>query len=151
MPAEMLRKAEKERVVEPLQERFGIENVPYLLFKTGKEKVRGFSGHLSREELQALFDCVVVEIIGLYLFKEDKHDELRMSLDATHLLKKDIQKNILEITDEQALKWLKGEDLSVEASLFGFYVVINKNDFLGCGKASQGRLINFIPKERRLR
>ena len=151
MPAEILNKKEKEKILEPLQERFGIEKLPYLLLKTGREKIRGFSGHLSREELKHLMDAVVVEIIGIYLLKEDKHEAFRLSLDGVHLLSSSLKKNILDISDEQAAHWLKGEDIEVDKELFGFYVIKNNSDFLGCGKASQGRLVNFIPKERRIR
>ncbi len=138
-------------MLEQLQEHFGIEKVPYLLFKTGKEKIRGFSGHLSREELQAFFDTVVVEIVGLYLAKEDKREEFRLGLDGVHLLQGTLQKGFFDLNDEQAQRWLKGEDLEVDSSLHGFYIARNKEDLLGCGRATQGRFINFIPKERRIR
>ncbi|RMF06600.1 hypothetical protein D6764_01915, partial [Candidatus Woesearchaeota archaeon] len=32
----------------------------------------------------------------------------------------------------------------------GFQIVRSGGDFLGCGKASQGRLFNYVPKARRL-
>lgn len=149
MPARVLDKRERERILEHVKERFDIEKFNYLLFKTGKEKIRGFSGHLSKEELQKLIQAVNVEIIGLYFFKEEKNNELRLSLDATHLLS--VGKNILKINLEQADRWLRGEDLEVDAGLYGFFIIHSNTDFLGCGRAKDGRLVNFIPKERRIR
>ena len=151
MPAEILSRHEKDLLIEQLKNRFGIEKLPYLLFKTGKEKIRAFSGHLSRDELNTLFKTATVEIIGIYLVKEEKKNEARLSLDANHLLHEQISKNIFILDEQQAKKWMKGEDIYVDKDLFGFYILKNDNDFMGCGKASQGRMINFIPKERRVR
>lgn len=147
MRLEFLKRKEKKEIIQKLEDRYGITNVPLLLFKIGKEKIRGYTGLLSKDEIITLNRNMRVEKMGLYLFKEEK-DEIRMTVDAIQLLKKQIKKNILEINKEQKDKWLDGKEIEVDTNLFGFYVIKSESDFLGCGKASQGKMINFLPKER---
>lgn len=142
----ILSSSEKKKIIKEL-EKFGIEKLNYLLFQTGKGKIRGYSGNLSRQELSELSRLLNVEIIGLYLMRQD--NEIRLSLDATHLLKP--SKNIIEVNDNQAQSWLRGEDLSLTTDLKGFVIIKHNQDFLGSGKASENKILNFIPKERRLK
>ena len=144
----ILNTSEKKKFLEQLKEQFGIEEMPYLLIESGKEKIRGFSGNLSRDELSFLSREINVETIGCYLFKIEKQG-LRLSFDAPLLLNP--KENIIEISDEEAISWLKGKNLEYSGDKKGFVVIKNKDYFLGCGKASEGRITNFVPKERRLR
>ena len=52
--------------------------------------------------------------------------------------------------DKQAKKWMSGEDFEVENKLHGFIIIKNKDDFLGCGRVVNGKLLNYVPKERRV-
>lgn len=143
----ILNKTEKKRITEQLEE-FGIEKPNYLFIETGREKIRGYSGNLSIEEINKLARETRLEIIGIYLFKRDR-DKIRLSLDACHLLKP--TKRIIEISDEQAKLWMKGQDIIVETDLKGFVIIKHKDNFLGSGKVAEGRILNYLPKERRLR
>lgn len=147
---ETLKRAEKERVLERLNKQFGITHLPYLLIRQGREKVRAFSGSLSREELEKLGENINIELVGVYLCKEEG-SEFRLSHDAPTLLSSQITKNIIELNDEQAQNWLKGHDLELASEIRGFVVLKYKNFLIGCGKASSGRITNFVPKERRVR
>ena len=55
-----------------------------------------------------------------------------------------------EISDEELKYWFNGENLA-RKNLSGFVLIKNKNDFLGCGYAKEGIIINYIPKERRVK
>ena len=46
---------------------------------------------------------------------------------------------------------MQGEELNIQTGLRGIIVIKHKNNFLGCGKASENKIGNFIPKSRRLR
>ena len=151
MPAEYLSREERDHLNQQLKEEFNITLPQARYFKTGKEKIRIFTGNLPPEMLNQLLRNTVVEIIGLYFAKEEKNDIVRLSLDASHLLGNQATKNILQLTPEQTQKWLKGEDIEIAQEHHGIFVIRQGVDFLGCGKASQGKLINFIPKERRIR
>lgn len=147
----ILNKTEKQKILENL-EKFGIKMLPYILTQTGKEKIRAFSGNLTPEEIKKLHNYIYIETIGLYMAKIEE-DGLRLSLDGTHILKPN--KNIIELNEEQAEKWMKGEDLSINElqeqikNKSDFIVIKSGEDFLGCGKIGKDKLINFIPKERR--
>lgn len=146
---QILRANEKKRVVEKLNEQFGISKLPYLLLQFGKEKIRLYSGNLSSQELSILDKNLRIESAGLY-FAKIQDNEIRLSLDAIHLLNQQITKNILELTDEQAEKWFHGEDLPI-ATDKNFKILKNNDDFLGCGKSTGERITNFVPKERRIK
>lgn len=148
MKIEFINKSEKKKIIEQLNEQFGITELPYLLVKSGKEKIRGYTGSLSKDEIKKLDQNIRIEGVGIYLIKEEV-DGLRLSFDAADLLKGQIRKNIIEISKEDAEKWMKGNNLEIDENLHGIFAVKSGRDFLGCGKASGGRLNNFVPKERR--
>ena len=45
---------------------------------------------------------------------------------------------------------MKGEDLDKEFNGKGFLIIKHNNDYLGTGKYRDGRILNFVPKTRRL-
>ena len=149
----ILSSSEKKNLLKQLKERFGIENLPYLLIRFGKEKIRGHSGNFSREELSLLDRELRIESAGLYLAKI-QDNEIRLSLDATHILKNQINKNITTLNKKQSHEWFKGNDILLDKKITpGFKVLQYKDDFIGCGKVTQdGSIIkNFMPKERRVK
>ena len=159
--------SEKKYILKKLNEQFGIEKLPYLLLKFGDQrkfkkfsgpensgnfsgdKLRIYSGDLATEELRVLNANLKIENIGLYFAKEEK-DGIRLTLDGIQIIKNQITKNILEISDKQADDWLRGNDLDIKAKK-GFLILKNNNEFLGCGKSTGERIANFVPKERRIK
>ncbi|MCS7097532.1 MAG: hypothetical protein NZ922_00910 [Candidatus Methanomethyliaceae archaeon] len=79
-----------------------------------------------------------------------EEDGLRLSIEGSFIVGKVAKKNIIELSDEDAIKWLKGENLEVNKELKGYYIIKWMEYFLGCGKALNGKLINFVPKDRRI-
>lgn len=148
MNIRFIKSSEKRQIIEKLKEQFGIENLPYLLIETGKEKIRAFSGSLSKEEIIKIAQIANVELIGIYFIK--KEIDLRLSIDATHLLANQITKNIIKLTKEQAQQWLKGYDLDMPAPR-GTLVLKYNEDTLGCGKSNGERIFNHVPKNRRIK
>jgi len=154
-------KSDKEKILEKL-EYYGIKNLPFLLCYSGKEKIRGYSGSLSKEELIELNEAVSIELIGLYLFNQyENQNELRLSFDAIHALKNQITKNIIELDDKQSEEFMKGRDimfneqekLKFKDEKPGFKIIrqASTQELLGTGKLSEARIANYMPKERRLR
>jgi len=145
----IIKSSEKKKILAQLQEQYGIAKLPYLLLRFGKEKIRLYSGNLSSEELNILDKNLRIENAGLY-FSKQHQDKIRLSLDALHLLKNQITKNILELTDKQAEQWFKGEDLQIQTNR-NFKILKNKEDIIGCGKSTGEKITNFMPKERRVK
>jgi len=139
----------KKKILKQLNEQYGITELPYLIIQFGKEKLRLYTGNISKQELRDLDKALTIENIGLYFAKYEEQD-IRLTLDGVQLLKDQITKNILEIDDKNADNWLKGNDLDIQTDK-GWNVIKNKNEFLGCGKSTGGKITNFMPKERRIR
>jgi NOL1/NOP2/fmu family ribosome biogenesis protein len=152
-----IHRSEREKLLKKLSY-YGITQLPYLITLSGKEKIRGYSGILSGDEINEFAKEIGIELIGLYLF-HDYEDGIRLSFDAITAFKDQITNNIIDLTDKQAEEILKGNDIllskedkeRLKNELPGFKILRHNGEFLGSGKLSQERLINFMPKERRLR
>ncbi len=147
--SQFIKSSEKKQILEELNEQFGINKIPYLLIESGKEKIRAFSGSLSKEEIIELGKMANIEGVGIYFLKKELTG-LRLSFEAVQLLKEQITKNILYINDNQLSLWIRGHDLDI-ATTPGTYVIAHGEDFFGCGKSNGKSIFNYVPKERRLK
>jgi len=147
--------------------------LPYLFLGTGSEAIRTYSGHLSVDEILRIWRAFPIEGVGLYFGKKiiDRHGrkDSRLSLDALHILKDKIDKNIIDLDDEQIQRWFRGNniELTVEQKekykgIVGYVAVrykahagvssVEQKDFVGTAKLTEtGMLLSFLPKERRIR
>lgn len=177
MRLQFLKSKEKRNLLKELEEKYGITELPYLLLETGKQKIRGFSGHLSKEEIVQLTRLTNVEIIGAYLVSQ-KDEDARVSFDAIQLFKKQITKSIIEINYHQLQLWLRGYDLEIGAHadersesandktpaekigvqlapknnlIRGVVVLKYQDDLVGIGKSNTEKIFNYVPKERKLK
>ena len=150
MELKILNSKERQKIAEKLKERFGIESIPYMIVQSGKERLRIASINLSTDEIRKLSQTANIELIGLY-FATLVNDEIRLGIDATHLLKSQITKGMVELNEGDAREWLKGRDLQRKNNERGFVVMRHKQDLLGTGKLSEEKISNFIPKERRIK
>ncbi len=91
-----------------------------------------------------------INSLGLY-FGQLRNDELRLSIEGSQLVGKSAAKNVVEIGDEQLRHWLGGNDLEMNLDgSSGYLIIKHKSDFLGCGKYKEGKILNFVPKARRV-
>lgn len=153
MKIELLDKTKKKKILALLEKDYGIEELSHLFIETGKGKYRIYSGGLSREELNRLGKDLNVEIIGASFCKIE-NDKIRINFDALNIpeIKNQINKNVLEIEDEEMAGWLKGDNIETKKEFTGAYILIkHKNDALGNGQNSKDVIKNYIPKERRVR
>jgi len=150
MTLRILNTKEKAEIQEKLREQFGIEEIPGLLIQTGEERIFLFTGNLEEKEIRRLEKTAVIEKIGVY-FATLVNNEIRLSIEGTHILKNQIKKNIFELNKEQAEEWMKGRELNIKIGKKGFIILKHGDDLLGCGKASEEKITNFIPKMRRLK
>lgn len=158
MKIALLDNAKKKKIIECV-ENIGIKKIPYLLLKSGNERIRAFSGDLSNDELMKIWSILPIEGVGLYIGKEqiDRKNgkrEVRLSLDGLHILKEQISGNVIFLNKEQEEKWFYGKDIDFEEDigLRGFVAVFSKedNDIIGTGKISaDGKILfSYLPKER---
>ncbi len=144
----ILNKKEKHEIVNKLKNQFGIKQIPGTLIQFGHEKIFLFTGNLKL--LEKLQEISRVEGAGNYIAKEQMN-KIRLTIEGTHLLKNQITKNIFELDKQQVEKWMYGNELNIQTNKKDFLIMKYKDDFLGCGKASENKVTNFIPKNRRLK
>jgi len=141
---------EKKKIEKSLKEQFGIDKIPGLLVKRGEERIFLFQGSLSPKEITELEKTILLERVGIY-FAKIIRDEPKLSIEGTQILKDQIKKNIFELNKEQAEQWMTGQELNIKTGKRSFLIMKYKDDLLGCGKASEEKITNFIPKSRRLK
>ena len=90
-----------------------------------------------------------INSVGLYL-GEMKDWKLRLSIEGSQLIGPIAKKNVVELNKDEREKWLRGEDLEKPVKEEGFVIMKAGNDFVGCGRVKEGRILNFVPKARRL-
>ena len=87
---------------------------------------------------------------GVY-FARIESDGIRLSIEGSFLVGPRATKNVVELDDERARRYLAGESVQIDENLHGWVIVKWRNYFLGSAKAKEGRLINYVPGDRRLR
>jgi NOL1/NOP2/fmu family ribosome biogenesis protein len=149
LPVTFIKSKEKKEIVEELEKEYGITELPYMLIETGREKLRGFSGSLTKEELIELSDLTRIELIGMYLISR-RDDDFRINFDALPLFKEQITKNLIQIDKQQLELWLRGSTLDIKSKR-GIVILKYGDDFVGVGKSNTETIFNYVPKERKLK
>lgn len=117
----------------------------YLFLFSSKEKIY----LITRDVANIPLENLKLNSIGLY-FGELKKGQLRLSIEGSQLVGPHAKKNVVEIYDDELQQWIRGRDLFFEGAWQGYIIIKYKNDFLGTGKYSEGMILNFVPKARRI-
>ena len=88
---------------------------------------------------------------GWLYFGRIESDGIRLSIEGSFLVGPRATKNVVELDDDRARRYLAGESVEIGENLYGWFILKWRSYFLGSAKAKNGRLINYVPKERRLR
>lgn len=131
-----------------LLDQFGYENDfhEYAFSITDKNKIY----MVNRDVEKIDFNALRLQIIGLY-FCEDYGTELRLSIEGSQIIGPKATKNVIELEKKQSREWLKGFDLEFIGSIKQFVIIKSNDEYLGCGKIKENKLLNYVPKERRIR
>ena len=146
----ILNKKEKAEIEKKLNNQFGVDFIPGMIVARGEERLFLFSGDLSEKGIRLLEKCTFIERIGVYFAKIIGND-IRLSIEGSQILKEQIKKNVFSLDSKQAEEWMKGRELLIKTGKRGFLIMKYEEDFLGSGKASEEKIGNFIPKNRRLK
>ena len=146
MNLKILNKKEVKNILNLLNKQFDFKDkLDYVFLQNEKGKL--FIAN--KEIFDVDFKKIKINNLGLY-FGQLKNNELRLSIEGSQLIGKDCSKNILELNNKQKQEWMKGIDINYNGKS-GFVLIKYANDFLGCGKIIKDKILNFVPKERRLR
>ncbi len=152
--ATFLNKKESKRILKDLSNYFGCDLLflaeKYLFVLSSKKRLYIINRDLTKINI----NNIRVNRIGLY-FANIEHD-IRLSIEGSQIVGPKATKNIVEIDENNREKWMLGEDLNLnELKLINvknkFVIVKCHDDFLGSGRISKNKLINYIPKERRIK
>lgn len=89
-----------------------------------------------------------VRMMGNYFAEQKKG--IRLSIEGSQIVGPRATKQIIDLSKEETMRWLKGHDLPTDSELQGLVLVKHGNDFMGCGTVKEKSLLNFVPKIRRL-
>jgi len=135
---------ELKPIVAFIKTHFGCTFVPEEAWVENEDRLYLISRDLEKIDLSALR----INSLGLYV-GEWRHEELRLSIEGSQLFGPHAKKNVIELSSHELLAWLRGEDM-LKSGEEGFVIVRYKTDYVGCGKIKEGKLLNFVPKIRRL-
>jgi NOL1/NOP2/fmu family ribosome biogenesis protein len=139
----ILNKKKIKEILSKLDNQYGFKDkLDYAFFMNPKGKI-----FLLSKKFGELETDVHINSLGLY-FGTIKGSEIRLSVEGSQLIGPKAKKNVISLDNEELREWLRGEDLMKEGD--DFVLVKNKKDFFGCGKVINNKLLNFVPKEKRI-
>jgi len=161
MKVNPMKRKEVSDLLEQIGEEYGCDAKTlliekYVFFISDKNKVYIINEELKDIDTQALR----INSFGLY-FCEINRGKVRLSIEGSQIIGPLATKNVTEFNDDVAKRWIMGEDIEDwEEETQGFTIIKHviktkdnntMSDFLGCGKYKENRILNFIPKQRRIR
>lgn len=116
----------------------------YAVLTNEKEKVY----IVKRDVFDIEIEKLRINSLGIYFCELKKG--IRLSIEGSQLVGPKAQKNIAKINNEQAQKWIRGEDIKIKQEFEGFVIIKHETNYIGSGKFKEGTILNFVPKVRRL-
>ena len=109
----VLNSREKKEILKLINVQFGCSfDMDYEVFMNEKNKLFIMTKDISKIDLNELR----INSLGMY-FGEVNRGELRLSIEGSQMLGKSAKKNVLVLDEDDADKWMKGEDFDVETGL----------------------------------
>ncbi len=147
LPFTILNAKEKKSINALLEQQWGFtKKLDYVYLMNRKNRIFFTNRDIERLDTKALR----VNSAGVYVGELLHDKELRLSIEGSQLIGKHATKNVVEISKEQMRQWLKGNDLDIDGLDATFVIIRCGDDLLGSGKVKEGRILNFVPKTRRI-
>ncbi len=156
MPQKILNKKEIKEILVIIKNQWNTDlELDYAFFLSQKENLYIVNKEIANYDLSGLR----INSVGIY-FGEFHNGELRLSIEGSQIIGKHAKKNVVELKDEDIKKWLNGQEIMILdfgfwiadlENISGFVIIKNKNDFYGCGKVVGNRILNYVPKNRRVK
>ena len=149
--ARFLNKKQIKEIISILDKQWGLEEkeFDYAFLMNDKNKIYVISKDITTVD----FDALRIDSMGIY-FAEYKNNEIRLSIEGSQIIGKVATKNIIEISDGLTKLWVRGYDIEVkdyDDKESAFVIVMNNGDFYGCGRLKDGKILNHVPKSRRIK
>ncbi|MBW2984189.1 hypothetical protein KY361_03685 [Candidatus Woesearchaeota archaeon] len=143
----ILNKKEIKNILESIKTQWGCDvELNYAFLMNQKNRI-----FIANKEL---FDIDMKKIrinsLGLYFGEQVNEKEFRLTIEGSQLIGPRATKNVVELSDSEMRAWLKGDDLDKDLNEKGFIILKHGDDYLGTGKVKDNRILNYVPKTRRL-
>ena len=142
----VLERKNKKAFLQLLKKQFEFnDKLDYVFLTNNKNKIFIINKDIADIDLEK----IRVNSAGLYI-AEFSNNEVRLSIEGSQIIGPKSKKNIIELDKKQARDWLKGKDIEKTTKEQGFVILKHNKDYLGSGKAKEDKILNFVPKTRRL-
>ncbi|MBL7147440.1 MAG: hypothetical protein ISS82_01290 [Nanoarchaeota archaeon] len=146
MQYKILTKKETKQLINKIKQQYSIKNLELdYIFLKNKERILVVSDKFSKVEL----DNLNINAIGMYF--ANVTNKIRLTIEGSQIIGHLANNNVLEINEEQLKDYFAGTDLNTDKTCKDFVILKYKDMFLGTGKYKEGKIINFFPKERRVK
>jgi len=147
MKLKILNKKEIKKIFSLIKKQWDADaKVEHAFLQDNKGKLFIVNRDVSRIDLSRLR----VNSIGMY-FGLVCGGEIRLSIEGSQMIGPFAKKNVADLDKKKAKRWLAGEDIDYSRKEKGFVLIRSGNDFFGTGKIKENKILNFIPKPRRLK
>ena len=126
-----------EEVQKLLKEQFGIEELSFQLEERGKGRFYAFTCDFEGSHHR-----------GIY-FGTLERGGFRLSIDGAALAGRLATRNVVEVDDREAERWMRGEDIEGRG-IRGYVLIKWRGFFIGCGRGDGEKIRNFVAKNRRI-
>ena len=141
----ILNSKEIKKILDIIMKQFGANfKKDYVFLMSEKNKAYIVNRDIEKIDLSKLR----VNSYGLY-FGELRDNEFRLSVEGSQIIGKIATKGIVELNEKEMKEWFNGTDLDVKHER-GFVILKHETDFIGCGKSLGDKILNYMPKIRRV-
>lgn len=143
----ILNNKEIKEILKLIEKQWGAKlKLDYGFLKNNKNRIFVINKDISKID----FSKLRLNSVGMYFCEIDSRG-IRLSIEGSQIVGPKAARNIVELDENETRKWFKGEDLEKECrDCSGFVILKHKNDFLGNGRYSNGRILNYVGKTRRV-
>ncbi len=138
-----------KELIERLVEQYGAVPTDFKEhgFIRGKDNIYIITKDLAKANLEGMR----INNLGLYIaeYRLEKN-QIRLSIEGSQLIGPVATKNVCEVDKEQRAEWMKGQDLEISGDFNGHVIIKCEGDYFGTGKYKEGKILNHVPKARRL-
>lgn len=144
----VLNSKEIKQILNWLKAHYGLEElkIDKVFLKSTKDKLYLINKRISELETKDLR----LNLVGMYFAKEEKKG-IRLSIEGSQIIGPKATKNVVELNEQQINDWIRGQDISYHADVDGFVIIRHNKDFYGVGNYIDGKILNYVPKERRIK
>ncbi|MAH33588.1 hypothetical protein CL615_04330 [archaeon] len=142
----ILNNKEIKEIIKLIEKQWGAElKLKYAFLSNQKNRIFAVNRDISKIDVSK----IRVNSIGMY-FCEIDGQSIRLGIEGSQIVGQKATKNVAEINEEEKKRWMMGDDIEINGDYSGFVIIKHENDFLGTGKYSNGKILNYIPKARRV-